>query len=57
MKKFWTSKTLWLMGIGFAAAVYQEATGNELFSPELQLAILAAVGIALRLVTKEPLAW
>ena len=45
------------MGIAFVAAIVQEATGEELFSPELQLAIVAAVGIVLRMVTKEPLNW
>ena len=56
-KKFWTSKTLWLLGLGFVAAVVQEATGEQLFSPELQAALIAGVGIILRMVTKEALDW
>ena len=56
-KKFWTSKTLWLLGLGFVAAVVQEATGEQLFSPELQAASIAAIGIILRMLTDSKLDW
>ena len=56
-KRFWTSKTLWVMGIAFAAAIAQEITGKEVIDPQLQLAIITGVGVVLRMVTKNSLDW
>ena len=56
-KKFYLSKSLWLLGLGFVAAVVQEATGEQLFSPELQAASIAAIGIILRMLTDSKLDW
>jgi uncharacterized membrane protein len=55
-KSILTSKTLWTNVLAIAALVAQNALGIEL-TAETQVSILAAVNVALRLVTKEPVVW
>jgi len=57
MKKWWTSKTLWANAIAIAAIVIQGLSGKDLVSPEMQVAILGALNIFLRLITKEEIEW
>ena len=56
-KKFYLSKTLWVMAIAFGAALIQEAFGEEVIDAKLQATIIAAIGVALRLITHEELDW
>lgn len=53
-KKWYLSKTLWVNAIALAAMGIQNATGFEV-SPEIQVYVLGAVNVILRLVTKEEL--
>ena len=57
MKKFYASKTLWANVIGLGAIIAQIATGKEVIDPEAQMAILAAINVVLRFITKEPIVW
>jgi len=54
MKKFWLSKTFWVMTLAFVAGAAQEISGHEVIPTGLQLTLLALIGLALRFVTKEP---
>ena len=55
-KKWYTSKTIWVNGIALAAAVITSVTGHAI-SSEIQLAILGAINIGLRSITKENITW
>ncbi len=48
MKQFWKSRILWVNAIAFVALVLQEATGEQVLSPEVQLGILALLNTVLR---------
>lgn len=53
MKKFWKSRIIWVNAIAFVALVLQEATGEQVLSPEVQLGILALVNTVLRFRTNS----
>ncbi|WP_429885362.1 hypothetical protein [Geoalkalibacter halelectricus] len=55
-KKFWLSKTFWVNTLAIIALIVQSYTGF-IMSVEAQASILAALNVALRLVTKEPISW
>jgi uncharacterized membrane protein len=55
-KKVYLSKTLWVNLIALVALLAQSFAGFVI-DLEAQAAILAAVNVALRLVTKEPVTW
>lgn len=52
-KKWYLSKTLWANALAGVALVVQNATGNNLVSPELQSALIVLANFVLRLVTKD----
>ncbi len=56
MKKWWTSKTLWINIIALAALALQGAQG-WVISPEYQIMILGVVNMILRAVTKSEIVW
>ena len=58
MKKWYTSKSLWIAFIGFIYAGLQVAgVTDSPLSPEAQAMVLSIIMFLLRLVTKEPLEW
>jgi hypothetical protein len=57
MKKWWTSKTLWLNAIAIAAIVLQGVTGSEMLDAQAQAVVLGVVNFVLRLVTSESVGW
>jgi len=57
MEKVWySSKTLWLNIIAVVVIILQGQFGYTL-SPEIQVAILALINIALRAITKQEIVW
>lgn len=56
VKKFYESKTFWVNVIAIGAILLQSQTGF-VATPEMQMAVLAMINIALRAITKEPLDW
>ena len=57
MKKWYTSKTLYVNAIALIALILQLVNGAEVLDIELQVAILALVNIALRVITNKPINW
>lgn len=57
MKRWWTSKTLWVNAIAVAAIAIQGVSGTEALDASAQAVILGVVNFVLRLVTHEPLGW
>jgi hypothetical protein len=57
MKKWYESKTVWVNGVIFVAAVLQAVYGKEIISPAAQVIIVSAVNTALRLITKHEINW
>jgi len=55
-KKFWASKTFWTNLMALGALVVQGKTGY-IMDPEEQMALLGVANLALRFITKEPIAW
>ncbi len=55
MKKWYMSKTIWLQTIAILVSGIQWLQGNVWIPAELQVAILAAMNVILRLVTKQPI--
>ena len=55
-KKFWQSKTFYVNLLAIVGLVAQDQFGFAL-SAETQVSILAAVNVALRLITKEEIVW
>ena len=55
-KKFWQSKTFYVNLLAIVGLVAQDQFGFAL-SAEAQVSILAAVNVALRLITKEEIVW
>jgi hypothetical protein len=53
-KKWYLSRTIWVMGIGLAATLFQMAYGFVI-SPEEELALVTVIGLALRAITSKPL--
>lgn len=56
MKKWIKSKTLWINVIAIASIIVRAEYGYILL-PETELAILGAINIILRIVTKEEIVW
>lgn len=56
MKKFYTSKTLWVNALAIIALAVQVKTGFVV-PPELQAGALSLINMALRLITKESIEW
>ena len=54
-KPFWQSKTLWVNIIAIVVIVVDELAGLNILSTELQVSILAAANIILRLLTNTSL--
>jgi hypothetical protein len=57
MKKWYTSKTLWVNFISLLAMVIHGITGVEWLSIEVQATLLSVINILLRVVTKEEISW
>lgn len=57
VKKWYTSKTLWVNVIALAGAVGQELSGHGLLSAETQIALLGLINIILRLATNKSIKW
>ena len=57
-KKWYKSKTVWVTGVAFVAALLQ-AFGviAEPVSAETQVTIISAIAFILRFVTKEAIEW
>lgn len=55
-KRFWLSKTFWVNVLALVVLIAQSHFGLVV-SLEVQASILAAVNVALRLITKEQIAW
>ena len=53
-KKWYMSKTIWVMGIGLVATLAQMVAGFVI-SPDEELALVAVVGLVLRAFTSQPL--
>jgi len=53
MKAWWKSRTIWLNLLALLAVVIQEWTGQDILTPEVQVAILAALNTILRFRTNE----
>ncbi len=56
MKKWWTSKTMWINIIALLALVLQGIYGWTI-NPEYQLMILGVINVILRAITKGPVGW
>jgi hypothetical protein len=56
-KAFYYSKTLWVNLIAMAAMGLQSYYGQVVLDPTAQVAILGFINVALRIVTKTPVAW
>lgn len=55
-KKWYLSKTIWINLIAAAAMGIQLVVGEVWLDTEVQVGILAIVNLAVRLITKQPLA-
>lgn len=56
MKKWYTSRTIWVNGVAVLTAVVAARFGYTL-SPEVQTGVLAAINVLLRKVTKSEIVW
>ena len=56
MKKWYTSKTLWVNAIAIIAGILADKMGVTL-SSEAQVGILALINAGLRIITKEVVVW
>ena len=56
MKKWYTSKTLWVNVLAIAASISAGQFGHEI-TVESQAAILGLVNVFLRAITKEKIEW
>lgn len=54
-KKWYHSRTLWIMGIALIASIIAGITGEDWLDGELQVAILSFVGLILRIITGDGL--
>lgn len=58
LKPFWRSRTFWVNLLAAGALVAEGVFGREVAIPlEVQATILAAINLALRAVTREPVGW
>ena len=55
-KSWYTSKTLWINVVAILAIAVQGTT-SFVIDATLQLELLAAINVALRLITNEPVEW
>lgn len=53
-KPWYQSKTLWANAIAILAIILQSVSGKEVINADAQMIILAAINLALRLVTNQP---
>ena len=56
-KKWYLSKTVWVNAVALVGIVIQTSTGKTILTPEIQLAIISAINIGLRTLTKENIIW
>lgn len=56
MKDWWKSKTLWINLIAIAGIIVRAEMGLVL-TPQGEIALLGAINLVLRLITKEELNW
>lgn len=54
-KKWYLSKSLWVMAIALVASIITGVTGKDWLDGDIQVAILSLVGLILRLVTNQGL--
>lgn len=54
-KKFWRSKTFWVMALTLVTSVVTGITGETWLDGDMQLAILSFIGLVLRMVTNQGL--
>lgn len=57
MKKWYTSKTLWINLLVLIAMVAQGITGKEIINIETQAILLGLINLVLRIVTNTELKW
>lgn len=55
-KKLWTSKTFWVNLLALIVMIVQTRTGFVI-NVESQVAILALINMALRMITKSEITW
>jgi hypothetical protein len=56
MKKWYKSKMLWVNAIAIAGIIIRSEMGYT-FTPEIELMILGAINMILRVITKEEIVW
>ena len=56
MKKWFKSKMLWVNIIAIASIIVRSEMGYT-FTPEVELIILGAINMILRVITKEEIIW
>ena len=56
-KKWYVSKTVWVNVVATIGIIAQAATGKIVISPEVQVAIISVINLALRAITKENITW
>lgn len=56
-KKWYLSKTVWVNAVALVAIMLQTALDKVILTPEVQVAILSAINIGLRTLTKENIVW
>ncbi len=57
IKKWYTSKTIWVNAIATIIAIYEAKTGQSIADPSIQLAILGTINFILRILTKDQITW
>jgi hypothetical protein len=56
-KNWYESKTLWVNFVMALAVIAQYVSGKEVITPEIQAAIISAVNMGLRMITKKEIKW
>ena len=56
MKKWYESKMLWVNVLAIASIILRSEMGYT-FTPEVELIILGAINMILRVITKEEIVW
>jgi hypothetical protein len=57
MKKWYTSKTIWVNALALGGLILQTATGNDILPLDVQAPLLIIINLILRAVTKTPIDW
>ncbi|MBA7593454.1 hypothetical protein ES703_00374 [subsurface metagenome] len=55
IKKWYHSKTFWVMAISLVASIITGITGETWLDGDIQVAILSLIGLILRLITNQGL--